>query len=141
MSSSILGGELHFTAFDLTAIQPTIEESNSIIKIFFEQVNPFIRILHQGYFAKELEQYRRSVFFLPEEFEALLFSIYVLTISTINAETVNREYGVDKMALLDRFHNAAQVALAKVNFYKTDKILTLQALLHFVVSNVIVLSE
>ena len=135
MSFGMLGGQPHSGMMDLTAMQPTLEESNSIIKIFFENVNPFIRILHQGYFAKELEQYRRRVFFLPEEFEALLFSVYVLTISTTSSERVEKEFGIDKYVLLNRFHHAAQAALTKVNFHKTDKILPLQAMLHFVVRN------
>src|SRR5579871_2925141 len=88
-----LGGQLHSSMMDSTSTQPTIEESNALIRIFFENVNPFIRILHQGYFAKELEQYRRGIFFLPQEFEALLFSIYALSISTISLETVRKEFG------------------------------------------------
>jgi hypothetical protein len=63
---------------DFTLTHPTIEESNLLCKLFFESVNPFIHVIHQGLFARELERFRRGTFFLPLEFEALLFSVYTL---------------------------------------------------------------
>jgi len=134
MPFALVGGELPLSMMDLSAMHPTTEESNTLIKFFFESVNPFIRVLHQGHFGKELGQYRRGTFFLPREFEALLFSIYTLVVSSLRPEIVERAFLTKKNALLGRFQHAAQVALSRVNFYKTDKILTLQALLHYVVS-------
>jgi hypothetical protein len=136
MPFTLLGGELPLGMMDLSAMHPTTEESNTLIKLFFKSVNPFIRVLHQGLFGRELEQYRRGVFFLPREFEALLFSIYTLAVSSLRPEIVEKALLTQKNVLLGRFQHAAQVALSSVNFYKTDKILTLQALLHYVVSGI-----
>jgi len=118
---------------DLSIVHPTIEESNLLLKLFFESVNPFIHIIHEANFGKELDRYRRGTFFLPQEFEALLFSIYTLTINSLCPDTVERVFSASKYDLLPRFQQAAQVALSKVNFLKTDKILSIQAFLHYLV--------
>lgn len=119
---------------DLTSVQPTVAESNLIFKLFFKSVNPFIRVLHHSYFERELDNYRRGSLAFPLEFEALLFSIHTLTINSLSAGVVERTFSTQKQLLLTRFKNAAQVALLKVEFFKTDKITTIHALLHYLVS-------
>jgi hypothetical protein len=91
--------------------------------------------LHETNFGRDLAQYRRGSFFLSREFEASPFSIYTLTVSTLRPEVVERAFSTSKKVLMALFQHAAQVALTKVNFFKTDKILTLQTQLHYVVSS------
>jgi hypothetical protein len=117
---------------DLKALHPTTEESKLLCKIFFDSVNPFVRVLHETNFGRDIAQYRRNCFLFPKEFEALLFSMYTLTVSTLRPEVVERAFSTSKKVLLAPFQHAAQVALMNVDF-KTDKILTLQALLHYLV--------
>ncbi len=118
---------------NINTLHPSIDESNLLLRLFFQSVNPFIHVIHEANFRKELDQYRREVFFLPREFEALLFSIYALTINSLNAEVVETHFLVRKHILLARFQQAAQVSLSNVAFFKTDKVLTIQALLHYLV--------
>lgn len=102
-------------------------------KYFFECVNPFVRILHQTLFARDLDQYRRGTFVHPPEFEALLFAIYTLTVNSLRPEIVEKACGSPKDSLLSRFQYSAQVALAKINFLQSNKIHALGALLHYIV--------
>jgi len=120
---------------DLSYAHPTLEESNSLCKIFFESVNPFIRILHKSQFGRELSQYRRGSIDLPREWETLLFSVYLLTISSLRPEVVQAVFSVSKDTLMTRYQYACQSALANVNWFKTDKIRTLQAVLHYLVNS------
>ncbi len=120
---------------DISVLHPSIDESNLLLELFFQSVNPFIHVIHERNFRKELDQYRREVFFLPREFEALLFSIYALTVNSLSAELVETHFLVPKRILLARFQQAAQVSLGNVAFFKTDKVLTIQALLHYLVSH------
>lgn len=118
---------------DLSLVQPTLSESNILCKLFFKSVNPFIRVLHESQFGKELNQYRRGTLSFPQEFEALLFSIYTLTVDSLRSDVIEKVFSTPKQTLLTRFKYGAQVALSNVDFFKTDKILTIQALLHYLV--------
>lgn len=125
---------------NLDAMHPSIEESNTICQLFFENVNPFLRILHESAFGQALNQYRRGTFILPREFEALLFSIYLLTINNLRPEVVESIFSTSKDALLTRFQQATQTALSNVHFMTSDKIWTLQALLHYLVCKIYIWS-
>jgi hypothetical protein len=118
---------------DLNLVQPTLAESNMLCKLYFENVNPFMKLLHQSHFGKELDQYRRGTFQFPQEYEALLFCIYLLAINSLQPQVVQTTFSAPKVALVARFQHAAQLALARVNFLTTDRILVLQAMLHYLV--------
>lgn len=133
MGLAVAGGHLPLSGMDSSSMHLTTEESNTLCKVFFENVNPFIRVLHQSYFGRELDQYRRGTLFLPREFEALLFSVYTLAVNSLRPEVVERVFSTSKKDLLTRLELATQVALSKVDFVKTDKIFTMQALLHYLV--------
>ncbi|KAE9377571.1 hypothetical protein N431DRAFT_398530 [Stipitochalara longipes BDJ] len=118
---------------DSSYAHPTLNESNLLCKLFFESVNPFVRVLHQAHFGRELDRYRRGRLEWPEEFEALLSAIYLLAINSLRPEIVQRAFLTPKAALVARYQYACQSALAKVDFFKTSRIRALQALLHYLV--------
>jgi hypothetical protein len=120
---------------DLTFAQPTLEESNLLCKLFFENVNPFVRVLHQAHFGRELDRYRRGRLDWPRDFEALLSAVYILAINSLRPEVVQRAFAASKETLLAKYQYACQCALANVDFYKTGKVHTLQALIHYIVSS------
>jgi hypothetical protein len=105
-----------------TLIHPSIEQSNMLCKYFFECVNPFVRVVHEGLFARELREYRRGTFTHPPVFEALLFAIYTLTLSSLDADLVEKSFLCSKEILLARFKSSAQIALVKINFLQSDKV-------------------
>jgi hypothetical protein len=123
---------------DLSLLQPSLAESNLLCKVYFESVDPFIKLLHQSHFGKELDQYRRGAFLFPHDYEALLFCMYLLAVNSLRAEIVERIFSTPKQALVARFRHAAQAALARVNFFITDKVMVLQATLHYLVRPVLV---
>ncbi len=117
-----------------TYAPPTLDESNFLCKLFFENVNPFIRVLHQAHFGRELDRYRRGRLEWSAEFEALLSTIYLLAINSLRPEIVRRAFLTPKATFLSRYQHACQFALAKVDFFKTNRIRALQALLHYLVN-------
>ena len=125
---------------DSTYTLPTLDESNLLCKLFFETVNPFIRVLHQAHFGRELDRYRRGRLEWPAEFEALLSSIYLLAINSLRPETVQQAFLTPKATLVSRYQHACQYTLARVDFFKTNRIRALQALLHYLV-NLLPLNE
>lgn len=118
---------------DLGALQPALSESNMLCKLFFENVNPFMKILHPAQFGKELGQFRRGDFMFPQEYEALLFCVYLLAVNSLRSELVERTFSTAKQVLVARFKHAAQLSLSRINFVTTDRIIVLQALLHYLV--------
>jgi hypothetical protein len=118
----------------LTSAHPTLEESNLLCKLFFETVNPFIRVLHQAHFGRELDRFRRGRLDWPREFEGLLFAVYLLAVNSLRPDVVQTAFGTSKDTLLAKYQYACQAALANVNFFKTDKVHTLQALIHYLVT-------
>ena len=118
-------------------IHPTVPESNTLCRLFFESVNPFMKILHQSHFAKELDQFRRGTFEFPLEFEALLFCIYLLAVNSMRSDVVEGIFSTPKPVLVARFRHAVQFSLSRVDFVTTDRVLVLQALLHYLVRDLI----
>jgi len=135
ISMSILGMSSPLSGSEFGLAHPSLEESNMLCKYFFETVNPFTRALHSSLFARELGMYRRGTFHLPHEFEALLFSIYTLTVNSLRAEVVERTFSTSKDELLSRLKLSTQYALTRIHFHKTEKVHGLGALLHYLVIN------
>jgi hypothetical protein len=113
---------------------PTVAQSDLLLKIFFESVERFIGVLHEPTFRRELDQYRMGKFNLHREFEALLFSVYAMTIVSLRSEIVIRLFGEPRGVLLERYQFAAERALCAANILRSRKILTFQALLYYLVS-------
>lgn len=131
MSSSAIGLNFQPSMSDLTSSHPTVEQSNILCKLFFESVNPFIRVLHQSHFGKELSQYRRGTFPFPLEFQARLFSVYTVTANSLRSEVIERIFSSPKHVVVAQFQRATQIALANLEFHKTDKVAVLQAMIHY----------
>ncbi|KAL2073846.1 hypothetical protein VTL71DRAFT_11172 [Oculimacula yallundae] len=130
-SMSVLGTPSPFAAADGGLAQLTLDESNVLCKYFFEAVNPFTRAIHSSLFARELGMYRRGTFHLPHEFEALLFSIYTLTVNSLRPEIVHGIFSASKDEVLSRLKLSTQAALSRINYYKTEKVHGLGALLQY----------
>ena len=96
-----------------------------------------MKILHQSHFAKELDQFRRGTFEFPLEFEALLFCIYLLAVNSMRSDVVEGIFSTPKPVLVARFRHAVQFSLSRVDFVTTDRVLVLQALLHYLVRDLI----
>lgn len=119
-------------------MHPTLDESNKLLQFFFRDVNPFLRIMHLSHFGKELDQYRRGTFFMPLEFEGLLFAIYTLAANNMSPQMVQNTFSVTKSVLVEQFNRATQIALTRVNFVTCENVATMQALLHYVVSTIFI---
>ncbi|KAL9617373.1 MAG: hypothetical protein Q9160_007823 [Pyrenula sp. 1 TL-2023] len=112
-----------------TDYYPSIKQSEKLVNLFFQNVEPFMMILHQGSFKKELEQYRRQAHPYQRDFEALLLSVHALAIATIPSMTVHALFGNTKETLLESHGSQAEKALAQCELLKSRSIICFQALL------------
>lgn len=112
---------------------PSIKQSEKLVDLFFKNVEPFMMILHQGLFRKELEQYRRQAHPYQQNFEALLLSIHALVIATLPSTTAQALFGETKETLLEHHGSQAEKALANCEVMKSRSIVCFQALLCHIV--------
>ena len=66
--------------------------------------------------------------------EALLFAIYYAAVTTMTPGDCKNHLQEDKEALLDRYRSATEVAFANANILLSSDMITLQALVIFLVS-------
>lgn len=134
-SSSILFGSASPSPpHELEIYHPTVAQSDLMFKIFFESVERFVGVLHEPTFRRELDQFRMKKHPLHREFEALLFSMYAMTIVSLRSERVLRLFGESREVLLERYQFAAEKSLSAANILRSRKILTFQAFLYYLVS-------
>jgi hypothetical protein len=130
---SILGG-IPRDPFALQAYQPPDVEADLLIKIYFENVNPFIRILNKEAFFADLIKFRAGHLTQSNDFNALLFSIYGLAIASLQPTHVLSSFGSEKEWLLSKYQEAQEFALRQIDFINSNKLSVFQAFLYYLVS-------
>jgi hypothetical protein len=95
----------------LQAYYPLDLEADLLIKIFFENVNPFVQILNKESFFADLNKFRIGQLAQPSSFNALLFSIYGLATASLLPRNVLASFEVEREWLLSKYQEAQELAL------------------------------
>ena len=66
--------------------------------------------------------------------QALLFAIYYFAITSLTTEQCVQMFQSEKVALLSRYRRGVEIALGKADFLNSTDLVTLQALVTFLVS-------
>lgn len=117
-------------------VEPTLEQSDTLLRYFFDCINPFTRVLHTAHFSRMLVRHRRNPQEPAEGMTALLYSIYALTISAMSSEVFERTFHEDRATWLERFQVGAEQALTHNGLHKTNNVFTLVAMIHYLVCSV-----
>lgn len=118
---------------DFNAAHPTLTQSNELFRLFGEYVNSKTQLVHSGYLHRSVNNWRRGSQELPREFEAFMFTTYLLTANALAPNFVERTFTTTKSVLVAQFHQAVQASLSKLNFLTTDKVWVLAALVQYTV--------
>ena len=119
----------------VTDMYPQRTHADLLHSLFFKNIDPFIKLLHQPRFYYDLSQYRRGTIDHSADFEALLFAMYYLTLISLDNDFVYANLGGEsKEALMERYKQATQQALAKCGFIQRPNLMSLQAYLLYLVS-------
>lgn len=70
---------------------------------------------------------------IPKPVEALMFAIYLLSVTSMQPEECERILGQPKSSLLSKFSHATQQALVRANYISSLSLTTLQAFALFLV--------
>ena len=119
---------------NLENMHPARLQADLLCKIYFRNVDPFIKLMHKTRFIFDVEQFWQGVLEYSAGFEALLFAIYGLATMSISHEHITTHFpGETRINLLSRFQMATEVALTRSNFLRSHCLVTLQAFLLYLV--------
>lgn len=132
----MLGLGLGEASSSLEEFHPSKDQSDVLCKLFIEGVEPFIRLVHQETFLRELQLFRAGRLNVPpyaNEFEAMLLAIFTLTVTTLRSDVVETIFGEQRETLISRFQLGAEKALVKYDIFRSRKPMLFKALLYYIV--------
>jgi hypothetical protein len=101
--------------------------------IYATNVDPVTKIIHAPSFAGRLMAVKDNLQLLDSGMEVLMFSIYFAAVTSTCAVEIQLRFSETKETLLQRFKLAMEKGLAKANFMSSRNIMTLQALVIYLV--------
>jgi hypothetical protein len=106
-----------------------------LCKTFFSNVDPVVKILHRPSVMSMVDSFLAAGQPNPTNFalNALLFAIYYGAVTSLSNEKCLSELREDRATLVDRLRHGAESALAQADYLETDDLMTLQALILYVV--------
>ncbi|CZT13198.1 related to binuclear zinc cluster transcription factor that regulates the ratio between aurofusarin and rubrofusarin biosynthesis [Rhynchosporium agropyri] len=118
---------------NLKGLHPLPSQIPFYWQTFLENVHPLVMILHTPTMNKVIKQVQSNLNSLSRTTEALMFSIYFATVTSMTGTEVQTNFGVEKEVLLRQYRFGVEQALARAGFLNTDEIVTVQALVMFLV--------
>ena len=129
----ILFGSQHMRV-NLTALHPEPMHIVRLWQKYLDNVDPLIKILHAPTAQQQVLETSTDLENVPRDMEALLFSIYSLSIAPVDDAHCKDLFGEEKSSLLARYQFGAQQALLNADFLRPSTLVVLQALLLYLVS-------
>lgn len=108
-------------------MHPLPEQIMTLWQIFLENVNPLSKLVHVPSLQPAVIEASSHLDRLPKNFEALLFSIYNIAITSLTAEECLTMFGEQRTVLLNRYRNGTKRALSRAKFLGTSDLMVLQA--------------
>ena len=121
---------------NLTSLHPPVQIVLKIQEIFTDRVDPLIKILHLPTFWPLVMDMIQSPQNVSKSLEALVFSVYFVTISYLEDSECLSIFGVQRLFLSARYRLATRQALVNASFLSTSSPMTLQAYAMFMVRSI-----
>ncbi|KIW66396.1 hypothetical protein PV04_05732 [Phialophora macrospora] len=113
-------------------VDVSTRESDFLVQMFVEKVDPFIKILHKPTLHLELNHFRRGILANPAEFQVRLFAIYALALLPMCSALVEYRFHQSKKVLLSRYRSHVEQGLNQLNLTMTQSLSTLQTFLLYI---------
>ncbi|KAL2174153.1 fungal-specific transcription factor domain-containing protein [Thermothelomyces heterothallicus CBS 202.75] len=118
---------------DLKSLHPLPSQIPFIWQVYQENVDPILKVVHVPTMSKVIKEFRQNLDSLSPSMEALMFSIYYATISSLEEEDVKLNFGTERSVLIQKYRFAVEQALAKAEFLTKPDFAVVQALMLFLV--------
>ena len=106
---------------------------------FLVNVNPLVKIFHAPTTQQTILDATGDLPNVPKHVEALMFSIYLLAVTSLQTEECESMFGETRNNLLTKYSHATQQALVNARFMKSLSLTTLQAYALLLVSCTLIL--
>lgn len=119
---------------NLATLYPPFQIFTKLWEIYVDRIDPMMKILHLPTFWPLISNGLRDPQGLPKSLEAVMFAVYLATISTLKEDECQNLFGVQKSVMYSRYRLATRQALVKAGFLSTSSLMTLRAYAIFMVS-------
>ena len=116
---------------DMLDLHPLPSQIMFYWKIYVENVDPLVSVLHKPSVAILLNSVKDRLDTIDRGTEALLFSIYFAVVTSMTSEEVETELKQSRSTLLRRYKYGVEKALARADFLNTHELVILQAFIIF----------
>lgn len=122
------------TTTRITHLHPSVIQIFQLWQVYLNNVNPLLKISHVPTQQNQIVEAGADLPNVSKPLEALMFSIYLIAITSMAEEEVQSTFKLPKKALLGQYHEASQHALINAGFMRSSDLMTLQAYLLYLVS-------
>lgn len=117
------------------SLHPETPQVFQLWQIFLNNVNPIVKLLHAPSTQQLILEAASDLDHISRPTEALLFSLHLCAVASMNDETSRRVMSASRSDLMARFSRACEQALINANFLRSTNLLILQALTLYLVCN------
>ncbi|KAJ5088778.1 hypothetical protein N7456_012394 [Penicillium angulare] len=118
----------------ITHLHPSPIQIFQLWQVYLNNVNPLLKISHVPTLQNHIVGAGADLPNLSKPLEALMFSIYLISVTSMTKEDVQSTFEKSKDALLAKYHGATQRALVNAGFMRSSDLMTLQAYLLYLLS-------
>lgn len=118
----------------LTDEHPTAIQIFQLWQIYLDNINPVLKLTHTPTLQVRIIEASASLDKVSRSLEALLFTIYLMAITSMSEEEVLAMFNEKRAILLSKYQQAAQQALVNAEFMRTPDLTLLQAYLLYCVN-------
>ncbi|KAI0193807.1 fungal-specific transcription factor domain-containing protein [Astrocystis sublimbata] len=120
-------------AQSVTELHPSGVQIFQLWQIYLDNVNPLLKLTHTPTLQVQIIEASTNLAKVSKSLEALMFSIYLMAITSLTDEETQQTFSEPKKNLLMKYQHAAQQALYNAGFMRMPDLTVLQAYLLYCV--------
>lgn len=111
----------------ITHLHPTPVQIFQLWQEYINNVNPLLRITHVPTVQGQIIEASARLEKTPKGVEAMMFAIYLMAVTSLEDDDVQKRFGETRTTMLARYHHGLQQALVNAGFMRSNDIMVLQA--------------
>lgn len=122
------------TTVDLSTLHPEPVQTFRLWQIYLDNVNPLLKVTHTPSLQRRIIETASDMRNINPTLEALMFSIYSMSVLSLNEDDIQDMFGSSQEELLSRYQFGCQQALLNCGFLRSSDRDCLTALYLYLVS-------
>lgn len=124
-------------SISVTHLHPSPIHIFQLWQTYINNINPLLRLTHVPTVQGQVIAAAPSLEKTPRGLEALMFSIYLMALISLEDSEVQGMFGEPRMQVVSKFHLATQQALVNAGLMRTNDISVLQAYILYLVCSTV----